>query len=390
MDLSPDDLKNLQVSKLCEIARDGDTPPAIMMALINHTEMVRIALAENTNLSENVKAMLLNDSCLYVRSSLARYQTLTASHLHLLLIDHADVRSSLASNESLNLETFQQLASDSTQAIRVRVAENPNAPIAVLDALSKGLYWERAAVAANHNTSRSTLSVLATDPDVPVRMAVAKNPHTPTETLILQAQDQSQKVLMALIERESLSTEVIDALIVNADDDVREAIANNRYLNAHHTEILSHDESAEVRVTLASNPLLSTKVFKTLAQDTFSWVRYGLLENAVLPPSTLLSLLCADPVQGVRSRAIELARRKPLDYWLSENISLSQNWVLDNQNVQTGDILLRNDMHSAYQAIQAAELERKICTHAVPPHQTPPAECINQRHDGFRSKRRFL
>lgn len=143
---------------------------------------VRNCVALNKNTSIEVLQYLINDKDYYIRGQIARHPNTTYDMMHELSKDNNGyIHQCLVSNPNVY---FHMLKEDTSVDLRVRIAQNPLTPIAVLETLSKDkdihvLYT----VAKNNNTPEHILNDFAQSDMVEICRAVASNWYTPVDTL---------------------------------------------------------------------------------------------------------------------------------------------------------------------------------------------------------------
>lgn len=109
--------------------------------------------------------------------------------------EFADVRYHVADNPSAPEAVLEQLSRDADEWVRRNVGDNPSAPEAVLEQLSRDADTSvRRCVAANPATPLPALEVLSRDADEWVRRRLAANPATPLPALEVLSRDDDEWV----------------------------------------------------------------------------------------------------------------------------------------------------------------------------------------------------
>lgn len=113
---------------------------------------------------------------------------------------------------------------------------------------------ERYITAGNETVSIAVLKQLATDESEAVRRRVAENPRTPDHILIDLATDSACEVRLTVAEHGSTPLSVLEMLALDACADVRFGIAENARTPWHILRILTYDD----------NPFVACRARKTL------------------------------------------------------------------------------------------------------------------------------
>lgn len=110
-----------------------------------------------------------------------------------------------AGSQQCSPALLEQLAHSEIDRIRLRVAENPNTPVAVLKLLASDINADvRAAVGTNPTTPRSLIHTLAEDPDPNVRLGLAENLNTSIEILDKLKDDENPYISLRATETKNL------------------------------------------------------------------------------------------------------------------------------------------------------------------------------------------
>ena len=158
-----------------------------------------------------------------------------------------------SANPLTSSSRLRELAQDSSELVRRRVAGNPSTPIDILFALledpdcwvawnlaqnraaSPELLIELAArrlflekVASNHRSPGRLLAQLAREPDQGIREAVAVNPMTPASVLEELAGASELRVRWCVARNTSAAGALLERLASDSEEKVRQAVARNR------------------------------------------------------------------------------------------------------------------------------------------------------------------
>lgn len=211
----------------------------------------------------------------------------------------------------------EALATHRSFAVRVALAQNPEAPAAVLEALA-GDHDERVAyaIAANPNATPTAIASLAEAaigraqvPQTPFLLEVlARSPRCPDELrerlaswtgdlaevvirgvaraatgdLSRFAAHASPVVRHGVAKNPEASAELLARLAGDPDAYVRSAVAAHPRVALASLAELAHDPVADVRGAAARNPALPITMLSTLARERESAVAYGVAHNPAL------------------------------------------------------------------------------------------------------------
>lgn len=110
-----------------------------------------------------------------------------------------------AGSQSCSPGVLEQLAHSDVDRIRLRVAENPNTPIEILEMLSADRNADvRVAVGTNPSTPPHISHGLAFDGDLNVRLGLAEDINTPVELLDKLMEDENPYVSTRACETKAL------------------------------------------------------------------------------------------------------------------------------------------------------------------------------------------
>jgi hypothetical protein len=222
-----------------------------------------------------------------------------------------DVRSRVAGNPNTPGATLERLAQDWDDGVRSRVAENPNTPAAALEQLRDDENSQVQTLSiGNPNTSASDLDALAHG-TVRARMAVAMHPNTPVATLEQMAQDSHEHVRQRVAENPNTPSDTVAQLTRNTvvldgvqarrgdDHDDRyeyQAVKNNTLLELNTTTDLLYDVLAQYGAPAVDYPQTISDVRELgranaqfgFADDTLK-LRHTLAESTVTIENTVLT-----------------------------------------------------------------------------------------------------
>lgn len=176
----------------------------MQMLAVSPDELVRIALARRTDLSDKLIEQLSKDPSINVRMEIARQANLPQSVIKTLAEDLDPVSKIIATRKDLTDDIIEYLASNYSFAIRQKVVENSKLPAPLIEKLSD-------------------------DQDFLVRKALVKH-HTLTDTIIEKlSRDEYFGVRQAIAEYHPLTQEIVDRLSQDEDERVREAVKNREF-----------------------------------------------------------------------------------------------------------------------------------------------------------------
>ena len=151
----------------------------------DYSEVVRVGLASNPNMTPEILRALLGDVSPTVRKYIGTNENTDETSLEILAKDpERDVRLSVAGNPSTALHVLERLAVDLDEAIRIEVGKNASAsPALLLGMIFDDNVEVRTAAGAHRSMPSPGLIKLARDKELVVRQAVVDNPGTLPEAL---------------------------------------------------------------------------------------------------------------------------------------------------------------------------------------------------------------
>jgi hypothetical protein len=138
---------------------------------------------------------------------------------------------------------------------------------------SSGSAEARRDVARAESTPPAVLDLLASDPDLDVRVLVASNPRTSPATVLRQVPDDHPLVRRMLAGNWNAPAEALEILARDYDRLVRGDVASNRWTPAKLLRTLAGDPDEEVVEKVASNPSAPRDLVERLATDGHGRVR---------------------------------------------------------------------------------------------------------------------
>ncbi|MBN3870976.1 hypothetical protein [Nostoc sp. JL33] len=279
LDLLPDVIIN-RIDVRQRIATNTPVPMVEKLAAIGPIDKIRlrdiVALNSSTpkELVEEIVIDLATKGSERICENLAQNPNTPTRVLQALSNSKFDcVLQHLALNPNTPDTTLEDLATDKHHICQA-VAINPKTPIYLLEQLATYEYWEiRSSVAQNPNTPIALLEQLAKDKSSEVYLGVIKNPNAPVN-LLIQAFNQSENdglIRYTLAQNPSTPLNILEELASSA---------SNPYILAK----------------LASNPSSSSSILRLLASRCYSEddKRYyfdDVLRSVIIHPHTPLDIL---------------------------------------------------------------------------------------------------
>lgn len=237
---------------------------------------VRFYVATNPHTPLDVLLGLAFDPIAPVRSGVAmvlKYDPLASQEvretveniaLYLVQDTQALVRLGLANNTQLPDAVFEALVVDPDPIIRQKLAENIRLSQTALRALAQDPS-ERVQVQAlkHRNTPWATLVEMSQDPSPDIRLAICENSNTPLHALEGLVGDADPRVRQAVAQHRNASLDMLEKMVKDKDIGVVVAIAQHHRADRHLLLALAADprsleirESAKVRL----KPLLRSEI----------------------------------------------------------------------------------------------------------------------------------
>jgi hypothetical protein len=277
----PDEAVRLEIvshedapADLLEWLSERSTSPAVQRGIAKHTNAPRGALLRLLGVEELSARALARERLAQVEEGIAARQftwsgrpeeeaTAAAGELR--------VREAVAGS-SAQAAILERLARDEIAAVRAAVAQNPEAPRELVEALigdrdrtvreaarARALAWRPAEAAE--------LKELAAAPDKRVRMCVARARGAPGAVLARLARDRVFSVRRAVAENPGAPAEVLAALADDRDLFVRAALAENPGAPREALARLAEDTAAEIRAGIARHPGAPEALLSALERD---------------------------------------------------------------------------------------------------------------------------
>ena len=162
----------------------------------DYSEVVRVGLASNPNMTPDIMGEIYNDVSPTVRKYVGANENTDETTLEILSKDvEYAVRLNVAGNASTPLHVLERLAIDLDDGIRIEVCKNASSsPSLLLGMIFDHNIEVRAAAAAHRSMPSPGLLKLAQDDDLGVRQAVVGNPNTLPDALRRLSFDQDDDV----------------------------------------------------------------------------------------------------------------------------------------------------------------------------------------------------
>ena len=302
----------------CLVAASPQAPVQLLELLAKDKEpLVRLAIAENPRVPLALRVafleVLAKESDSEVCARVAENIDTPAEVLEELARSSEEYIRQLSAEKVLNDREHQlrarfgwlpvEFAKDREQKVRAGIAENPNSPALLLEALANDKEERvRESVAANPNSPVSLLDALAKDTDELIRRSVAWNPNTPVAVLEALAKDKALWVRKAVAKNPNTPASLLEALSTDKEDHVRASVAENSSAPVSLLKALTTDK-VEIRSRVACNPTTSVALLEALAKDPSSRVRVQVAKSPQAPTNLvikLLSSLAQSPSSEVR------------------------------------------------------------------------------------------
>ena len=268
--------------------RNSNTPEEILaehIQQINDTQQLEhILLRNNFNRSYQNSSPILAE----ILSQLAQHDShkirfLVARHLktspqtlsQLALDSHNSVSQMIAENPNTTAATLIEMAKqDLPKNISVyntgsyKIASRQDSPPEALDALAtKGIFSIQLLVAANKNTSYSTLEwLIANAPDDNILISLARHPNITSRLGEQLAEHPSLMLKKALAANTKVSLKLLTKLAQSSDTSLREVVAQNTSISVELLTQLAEDVSLDVQNAVFKNVNTPDDIKKRLSQ----------------------------------------------------------------------------------------------------------------------------
>ena len=324
------------------IAKNPTVRSPIVERLITTGQGVSLVLTRNIHLQRYGRASLLNHPRKKVVLSAAKYLSGTSWKLVHLAIRHPNpiVRAFIADQEGrepaklrpllaqdidesvrmtvakfilrrrwetgvyggahpLEEQSLQILAEDSSQAIRLYLANHEATPSSVIETLANSSSIDVLLAIAHQLGTKESLARLSLHPSEKVRLAAVANRRVTSEILSRLVNDSSPKVRRAVASNSSTSIDSLISLTSDSVLKVRLAVGANYYITALVLNHLVKDSSEKVRLAVASHSSTAEGSLLTLASDTALAVRLAVIANHHTT-ALILNHLAKDSSEKVR------------------------------------------------------------------------------------------
>lgn len=145
-------------------------------------------------------------------------------------------RARVAERTDAPIELLERLSKDESKYVRLIVAANPTTPVKVLKEMAEEGYFDvRARIAANPSSTQELLRKLSLDEDSYVRVETARNENTPADILESLSRCEDEYVRLAVARNPSTSVTTIFHLSKEGGE-IRDAVMDhsnydwNKYL----------------------------------------------------------------------------------------------------------------------------------------------------------------
>lgn len=272
-----------------EVAANPDTPANVLESLaIENKLWLHEIIIHNPNTPAAVVERLQHIQQLHQKAK--NPETPEAELKALAKSDYDEIREAVANNPSTGLTVLEQLAADYNPTIRSLIdrrlenmAKNANTFERVLE---RSIYL-RKRVAQNPNIPLKILEALAKDSNFDVRMAVIRNPQTPERIM------------------EQLAEDIITCGMYSLEE-----IAKQPNMPLSILEQLSESKFALVQRGVASNPKTPVEILEKIMQGSYSGARTGIASNPNTPVEMLEKLVRDSIERGYGNDEVPVAISK--------------------------------------------------------------------------------
>ena len=282
------------------VAVNGRMPLNLLKKLSRDEEEIRIDMARDPNSPPAILQNFFTDNA-NVRGSLAKNPCLTAEQFLQLFNDHdfanysgSEVRGQLASNKSTPVHLLEALAADYTLDVASDLANNPSCPEHLLREFANTdgpvikLSRVRGAV-GNVACPKDLLAALSTHRFKEIRDSVAFNPSTPSEILKNLATDVETRVRVSVALNDNSPTSILEQLSRDRHKDVRWGVARNEMTPPE--TLIRLSKSKHLTSTVASNPSTPQETIMRLLETKDEEVREAVLRNPNTDSKLIADLL---------------------------------------------------------------------------------------------------
>ncbi|MBD3404329.1 hypothetical protein GF420_15675 [candidate division GN15 bacterium] len=149
-------------------------------------ELIRLLKKEETSLEpivwDSLKELAHHEST-YLKEALSTRKDLPVETMKLLAEEKWGIRVTLAVNPNLPEELMDTLSRDRQYFVRGALASNPSIPQRLMRVFSQDVDWVRGLLATNTSIPRGLMELLAEDQTLFVRDLLAKNPALPEDMM---------------------------------------------------------------------------------------------------------------------------------------------------------------------------------------------------------------
>lgn len=199
------------------------------------------------------------------------------------------LRVNVAANPNASLALLIKLAEDSEFDVRYQVARNPSIPVEMIESFAKNSELLEA-VASNLSCPASILRSLSKNREEGIRECVASNPNCPVEILEKWALLKNEGIRGVVAGNPSSPVELLNKLVSDNEPYVRMMLAANPVCPTGLLAQLADDNETEVRRAVADSKLCPIQLLIKLKQDPEKFVVSAVAGNANTPLSVLEEL----------------------------------------------------------------------------------------------------
>lgn len=203
------------------------------------------------------------------------------------------LRVNVAANPNASLALLIKLAEDDEFDVRYQVARNPSIPVEMIESFAKNSQLLEA-VASNLSCPESILRSLSKNREEGMRECVASNPNCPVEILEKWATLKNEGIRGVVAGNPSSPVELLNKLVSDNEPYVRMMLATNLACPVSLLAQLADDNETEVRRAVAGSKLCPIQILIKLKQDPEEFVVSAVAGNANTPLSVLKELAIHD------------------------------------------------------------------------------------------------
>jgi hypothetical protein len=238
---------DLDLYMLSRAAVNSDTPYSLLRELAKHCDArIRLAVAQNPSLSPDILEQLLSDSRLKVVHQALRHPHITLEDLNgspeFKNAKNWRLRVMIARNLQTSVDILLQLAEDDSAFVRYAVSRNPNTPQEIAMQAGDPGHFQQLLQAGTDGSNRKQLERLGSSYSVKLRKAVANNPNTPRRVMDALLVDSCYQVRRELARNQKASEHMLGVL------------ANDQYSCVRVSVVANSNTSREIKLKLCQDP----------------------------------------------------------------------------------------------------------------------------------------